>query len=62
MRNKSEFSENDINRNLGIILIERKLDYLFPPARHVSKEYYVLYRFDRNSEGVGNFYAISVKI
>ena len=62
MRNKFEFLENNINRNLGIILIERKLDYSFLPARYVSKEYYILYRSDRTSEGVGNFYAIFVKI
>ena len=59
IRNKFEFFEDVINRNLDIILLpEAKLDDSFPSAEFILKEYGVPYRFDRNFKGGGLLFHI----
>ena len=59
IRNKFEFLEDIINRNLDIILLsETKLDDSFPSAQFILKGYGVPYRFDRNSKGGGLLFYI----
>ena len=53
-RNRFEFLEDVINRNLDIILLlETKFDGSIPSAQFILKGYGVPYRFDRNSKGGG---------
>ena len=59
IRNKFEFLEDLINRNLEIILFsETKLDDSFPSTQFILKEYGVPYKFDRNSKGEGLLFYI----
>ena len=59
IRNKFEFFEDVINRNLDIILLsETKLDDSFPSAQFILKGYGVPYRFDRNFKGGGLLFHI----
>ena len=59
IRNKFEFLEDVINRNLDIILLsETKLDDSFPSAEFILKRYGVPYRFDRNFKGGGLLFYI----
>ena len=58
-RNKLEFLEDVINRNLDIILLsETKLDDSFLSAQFILKGYGVPYRFDMNSKGGGLLFYI----
>ena len=57
IRNKFEFLEDVINRNLDIILLlETKLDDSFPSVQFVLKG--VTYSFDRDSKGGRLFFYI----
>ena len=59
IRNKLEFLEDVINRNLDIILLlETKLDDSYHSAQFILKGYGVPYRFDRNSRGGGLLFYI----
>ena len=59
VRNKLEFLEDVINRNLDIILLsETKLDDSFLSAQFILKGYGVPYRFDMNSKGGGLLFYI----
>ena len=52
LRNKFEALQYIINRNLDIILLsEAKLDDSFPSAQFMLKNFGILYRLDRNSNG-----------
>ena len=54
LRNKFEALKCIINRNLDIILLsETKLDDSFPLAQFMLKNYGILYRLERNSNGGG---------
>ena len=54
LRNKFEALQYIININLGIIILsETKLDDSFPLAQFMVKNFGVLYRPDRNSNGGG---------
>ena len=54
LRNKFEALQFIINRNLDIIrLSETKLDGSFPSAQFILKNFGILYRLDRNSNGGG---------
>ena len=54
LRNKFEALQFIINRNLDIILLsETKLDDSFPSAQFMLKNFGILYRLDRNSNGGG---------
>ena len=59
LKNKFEFLEDVIKRNLDITLLsETKLDDSFPSAQFTLKEYGVPYRFGRNSKGGGLLFYI----
>ena len=59
IRNKFEFFEDVINRNLDIVLLlETKLNDSFPSAVINFKRYGVPYRFDRNSKDGGLLFFI----
>ena len=61
IRNKFEFLEDVINRNLDIILLlETKLDDSFPSVQFVLKG--VTYSFDRDSKGGRLFFYIRENI
>ena len=57
--NKFEVLKFMIDNNIDIFLIsETKLDDSFPSAQFLIKGFSALYRFDRNSKGVGLLFYI----